>query len=323
MKKIGLIVPHDHTLLSIGAIFDVIETVNRIFVSINREKPFSLTVFQAPEQIQRNGNLFHGYPVKSIRTNHQLDIVFIPALATGEMDETLAKNKFYLPWLRKQFNGGADIASFCTGAFLFGASGLLDGKEATTHVDACCALAASFPKIFIRPGQTVTVDERCYTSGGATAAFHLLILLIQKYCGDEIAIRISKYFAVDLDRFKQSHFSIFRPDYSHHDELVKELQRSIEKEYQTINTIEEIIEKIPSSRRNIVRRFKHATGLPPIEYLQRVRIERAKKLLEQSNLSVGDIVAEVGYTDPKSFRKIFNKIVGVSPLDYREKFKIR
>src|SRR5688572_28704919 len=90
MKKIGLIVPHDHTLLSIGAIFDVIETVNRIFVSINREKPFSLTVFQAPEQIQRNGNLFHGYHVKSIRTNHPLDIVFIPALATGKMDETLA-----------------------------------------------------------------------------------------------------------------------------------------------------------------------------------------------------------------------------------------
>src|SRR5687767_3984287 len=98
MKKIGLIIPHDHTLLSIGAIFDVIETVNRIFVSANREKPFSLTIFQSPEQIQQHGKLFHGYPVKSIRSNQQMDIVFIPSVATRTMDETLAKNKFYLPW---------------------------------------------------------------------------------------------------------------------------------------------------------------------------------------------------------------------------------
>ena len=323
MKKIGLIIPHDHTLLSIGAIFDVIETVNRIFVSANREKPFSLSIFQSPEQIQQHGKLFHGYPVKSIRSNQQMDIVFIPSVATRKMDETLAKNEFYLPWLRKQFKGGAEVASFCTGAFLFGASGLLDGKQATTHVDACCTFASSFPKVFIKPGQTVTADNRCYTSGGATAAFHLLILLVQKYCGDEVAIRISKYFAVDLDRYKQSHFSIFRPDYSHHDVLVKEIQRRIENDYSSINTIEEIIKTVPASRRNIVRRFKHSTGLPPIEYLQQVRMERAKKLLEQTNLSVADIVVEVGYTDPKSFRKIFHKIVGITPLEYRAKFKIR
>ncbi|HET6544960.1 MAG TPA: DJ-1/PfpI family protein, partial [Chryseolinea sp.] len=188
MKKVGLIVPHDHTLLSIGATFDVIETVNRIFVSANRESPFSLSIFQTPEQIQTHGKLFHGYPARSIRSNQQMDIVLIPSVATGKMDETLAKNKSYLPWLRKQFKGGAELASFCTGAFLFGASGLLDGKQATTHVDACCAFASSFPRVFIKPGQTVTADDKCYTSGGATAAFHLLILLVQKYCGDEVAI---------------------------------------------------------------------------------------------------------------------------------------
>jgi transcriptional regulator GlxA family with amidase domain len=323
MKKIGLIIPHDHTLLTIGAIFDVIETVNRICASSNCEKPFNISLFQSPEQIQQHGKLFHGYPVKSIRSNQQMDIVFIPSVATAKMEETLAKNKFFLPWLRRQFKGGAEMASFCTGAFLFGASGLLDGKHATTHVDACCTFASIFPKVFIKPGHTVTADNRCYTSGGATAAFHLLILLVQKYCGDEVAIRITKYFAVDLERYQQSHFSIFRPDYSHHDEVVKEIQRRIENDYSSISTIEEIIKKVPASRRNIVRRFKHSTGLPPIEYLQQVRIERAKKLLEQTNLSVADVVVEVGYTDPKSFRKIFNKIVGVTPLEYRAKFKIR
>lgn len=323
MKKVGLIVPYDYTLLSIGSILDVLEIVNKITAKGNQERTFGVTVFQSPDQIRSNGNSFHGYPVRSIRSNRFVDIVFIPALATGRMEDTLSKNSLFLPWLRKQHASGAEIASFCTGAFLFGATGLLDGKQATTHVDACCTFASAFPKVFIKPGDTITADGSCYTSGSATAAFHLLILLIQKYCGDEVAIRVSKYFAVDLDRYKQSHFSIFRPDYSHHDELVKEIQKCIERDFSAINTIDEILKNVPSSRRNIVRRFKHATGLPPIEYLQQVRMEKSKKLLEQTNKSISEIVAEVGYADPKSFRKTFNKIVGITPLKYREKFKIR
>jgi transcriptional regulator GlxA family with amidase domain len=323
MRSIGMIIPYDHNQLTIGAVFDVIETVNRIYASTGREKPFSITILHTPEQIQHNGRFFHGYPVKSVRSGFRADIVFIPSLAMGKIKETITRNALYIPWLHKQYRAGAEIASFCTGAFLFGASGLLDGKQATTHVDACCTFASFFPAVFIRPGQTATADGRCYTSGGATAAFHVLILLVQKYCGDETAIRISKYFAIDLDSYKQSHFSIFKPDYSHSDDLVKEIQKSIETNYCNIDTIEEVIKNIPASRRNIVRRFKHATGIPPIEYLQQIRMERAKKLLEQSNLNIAEIVADTGYKDPKSFRKIFHKVVGITPLEYRNKFKIR
>jgi transcriptional regulator GlxA family with amidase domain len=323
MKNIGMIIPYDHHQLSIGAIFDVIETVNRLYVNTNRERPFRMTILHTPEQIRNQGTHFHGYPVKSIRSKFQADIVFIPSLAIGKMKETIIRNGLYIPWLQKQYSAGAEIASFCTGAFLFGASGLLDGKQATTHVDACCTFAASFPAVAIKPGQTATADGRCYTSGGATAAFHLLILLVQKYCGDETAIRISKYFAIDLDRYKQSHFSIFKPDYSHNDELVKEIQKNIETNYWHIDTLEVVTRNIPASRRNIVRRFKQATGIPPIKYLQQIRMEKAKKMLEQTSLNIADIVTDTGYKDPKSFRKIFHKLVGITPLEYRSKVKIR
>jgi transcriptional regulator GlxA family with amidase domain len=322
MKNLGLIVPYDYKLLSIAAILDVFETVNKIYIENQLEKPFNITIIQTPEQIERDGCSFHGYLVKSVRSNLKLDIVLIPSFSTDNMTETLQKNQTYIPWLQQQYVEGSEIASFCTGAFLFGASGLLDGKKATTHIDACNKFASTFPSVILKPDHVVTIDGRFYTSGGSTSTFHLLLRLVQKYCGNEIAIRIAKIFAIDMDRYKQSYFGTFIPSHNHKDELVKKLQDKLEKKFHEIETIEEIIKNIPSSRRNIVRRFKQATGIPPIEYLQYIRIESAKKQLEQSNQNINEIIELTGYNDPKSFRKVFHKIVGMTPLEYREKFTV-
>ena len=138
-----------------------------------------------------------------------------------------------------------------------------------------------------------------------------------------MAVRISKIFTIDLNRSQQSYFSTFRPDYSHNDDMVKKIQRAIDNNYINITTIEELTKDLPASRRNIVRRFKQVTGVPPIEYLQHTRIEKAKRQLELTNLNISEIVNETGYTDPKSFRKIFLKLTGMTPLEYRNKLGIR
>ncbi|BBE17764.1 transcriptional regulator, AraC family [Aquipluma nitroreducens] len=229
----------------------------------------------------------------------------------------------YIPWLQSQYQKGAIIASFCTGTFLFGASGLLNGKLATTHVDACSRFSAAFPSVILKPDQVVTVDGRFYTSGGSTSTFHLLLRLVQKYCGNEMVIRIAKIFAIDLDRYSQSYFGTFVPSRNHKDELVKKVQENLETRFHEIGSLEDIMKDIPSSRRNFARRFKLATGIPPIEYLQNVRIESAKKQLEQTNQNINEIIDRTGYSDPKSFRKVFNKLVGMSPMEYREKFNVR
>src|SRR5688572_9656337 len=135
MKKIGLIVPYHYTLFSMGAILDVIGTVNRMLSSFSKSERFDVTVFNLPEQIHDNGNEFHGYPVRSIRSSVTVDIIFVPGLATARIKEVIDENSKYIPWLQKQFEAGAEVASFCTGAFLFAASGLLNGRQATTHVD--------------------------------------------------------------------------------------------------------------------------------------------------------------------------------------------
>lgn len=323
MKNIALLLPYDYKLFSVATILDVFETVNSILIEKKKEAAFKITIIQSQEQITLYGRTFHGYQVKSFQSKLKTDIVLLPAFTTVSLHKTIERNKMYIPWLQKQFKAGAETASFCTGAYLFAASGLLNGKLATTHADACPNFIIDFPLVFVKPGRTITVDGRCYTSGGATSAFHLLVFLVQKYCGNEMAVNISKIFAIDINRSQQSYFSTFRPDYSHSDDMVKKIQQKIETHYRDITTIEEVIKDLPASRRNIVRRFKQSTGVPPIEYLQHIRIEKAKQQLEQTNLNISEIINETGYTDPKSFRKVFVKLVGMTASEYRNKLGVK
>ncbi|MEN2415577.1 GlxA family transcriptional regulator [Flavobacterium mesophilum] len=319
-KRTGLIVPHDYKLLSIAAILEVFETANKL--SKDAEKPFDIMLFQSAEQITQE-KLF-GYNVHAIETsNINLELILIPAFTTDDMGAMIAKNRNFIPWLKKQHQSGAELASFCTGAFLFAASGLLNEKLATTHVDACSAFTKAFPLVKLKPEETLTADGSLYTSGGSTSSFHLLILLVQKYCGNEIAVQIAKIFSIDLNRYKQSYFSTFRPNHLHNDVLVAQLQQKIESQYHTIEKLEEITKDIPTSARNMTRRFKQVTGIPPIEYLQNIRVESSKKYLEQTQLSISEIIEKTGYNDPKAFRKVFYKMVGMKPIEYREKFRVQ
>ncbi len=321
MLHIGLILPKDYRLLSIAAILDVFEAVNRVYVERKEEPFYRISIFGTADKTMAAG--FHGYDMESIHTDIRPDLILIPSFSTPDMQATLQKNSAFIPWLIRQYQGGVEIASFCTGAFLLGASKLLDGKIATTHVDAVRAFANAFPNIMLRVDKTVTEDQKIYTSGGSTSSFHLLLHLVQKHCGKDMAIRISKIFAIDMDRHNQSYFSTFTPSRSHNDELVALVQEKIETNFHLIENLEEIIKDIPSSRRNLLRRFKSVTGIAPIEYLQQVRIEASKKLLEQSNRQMTDVINHTGYNDPKAFRKVFRKIVGMTPSDYREKFQLR
>jgi transcriptional regulator GlxA family with amidase domain len=322
MVNIGLLIQRDYKLLSIAAILDVFETVNRFYTDSNEPAFFNIQLLSLDEDISTNKEAF-GYQKQNLQQAQQINLILIPAFTTTDMPQTLQKNQLFIPWLHQQYKAGAAIATFCTGAFLLGASGLLNGKIATTHVDASNGFASAFPLVNLKADKTVTQDDRLYTSGGATSSFHLLLHLIQERCGKSMAIRAAKVFAIDMDRDKQSYFSTFQPSHSHNDELVASAQQKIESNYHDTATIEELIKDIPSSRRNIVRRFKQTIGITPIAYLQQTRIEAAKKLLEQTAQQMTEIMLNSGYSDPKAFRKMFKKSVGMTPTQYREKFHVR
>lgn len=322
MKKIAILLSKNYKLLSVAAILDVFETVNKNYRFNKLPEPFDIK-FLAVEDFAAQQNEAFGYQLQELSKAEQMDLLLIPAFTTDDMQQTIKENVPCIPNIVKQYQQGAGIATFCTGAFLLGASGLLNGKIATTHVDASNGFANAFPQVKLKVDKTVTQDGRLYTSGGATSSFHLLLHLIQEFCGKEMAIKIAKIFAIDMDRDKQSYFSTFQPSRNHNDDLVAIAQDKIEANFHDAATIEELIKDIPASRRNIVRRFKQITGITPIEYLQQTRVEAAKKLLENTNKQMAEVIYNSGYNDPKAFRKIFKKNVGMTPTQYREKFQVR
>lgn len=321
MIKLGLLLTNQYRLLSVAAILDVFENVNRFYREQDQPEPFMISLFYEPgkKQPQRQ-TFFNGHEQQVLQDAPAQDLLLIPAFMNENIKLAIKENYVVIGWLNKQYHLGAEIASFCTGAFLLGATGLLNGKIATTHVDAAKEFTAAFPEVNLQPEKTVTQDGRLYTSGGATSSFHLMLHLIQIHCGRAVAVKIAKLFAIDMDRENQSYFGTFSVSRNHNDNLVAMAQRNIESAYHNTGTIEEMIKDIPASRRNIVRRFKQVTGITPIEYLQHTRIEAAKKLLEQTAEQMTEVIFKSGYNDPKAFRKVFRKTVGMTPSEYRVKF---
>jgi transcriptional regulator GlxA family with amidase domain len=318
MVQLALLVTNKHRMLSVVAILDVFESVNRFYKSDGQPDFFDIKLYTPGETLLAYGT----HTVHPISEAGEPDLIFIPAFAAEDLASAIGENGILIPWLHKQYGRGAEIASFCTGAFLLAATGLLNGKRATTHMNATIPFSTSFPYVLLTADAVVTDDNGTYTSGGATSSFHLMLYLIRNYCGKEMATRIAKMFAIDMDRENQMYFGTFEPALNHGDGIVNMAQQRIEKEYQDGRTIEELIQDIPASRRNVVRRFKQATGVTPIEYLQKTRIEAAKRLLEQTDQSVLEVMLNSGYNDLKSFRQLFKKSAGLTPKDYRDKFNV-
>ncbi len=317
MVQLGILLTQQHRLLSVAAMLDVFDTVNRFYEEQGQRSFFRIVLVSTGSG---QPAAYPGYNSCSLTDVPQLDIIFIPAFATDDVTSAVGENGACLSWLQEQHRRGAEIASFCTGAFLLAATGLLDKKPATTHIQAAPAFARTYPMVKLKAGEITTFYQGIYTGGGATNSFHLMLRVLEKYCGAEIAVRAAKYFAIDMNREQQTYFSTFQPVQHHKDELVKMMQRSIENNFNKVDTIEQLLTEIPASRRNLVRRFKAATGCTPIEYLQKTRIEAAKRLLEQTDQSVLEVTLQAGYNDLKAFRQLFRKNTGMTPTAYREKF---
>lgn len=314
--KTGIVLTREHRLLSVAAIADVLETANSFYSEAGKIVPFDLHLLTLPG----DKVLYDGYSVIDITKAEGFELLLVPAFKNDCLPNAMDFNTPWMGWLAAQHIKGAAIASFCTGAFVLAAAGLLNGRAATTHINAGDVFARLFPKVELRPEAVVTVQDNIYTSGGATNTFHLLMVLLEVYCSKEIAIRAAKTFSIDLDRNRQTYFGSFTPQEDHGDDLVKKAQIEIKKNFSRANTVEEIINVVPASRRNLVRRFKQVTGITPIEYLQKTRIEAAKQMLEQSRFTITEVMLESGYNDPKTFRTLFKRTVGMTPTMYRDKF---
>ena len=222
--------------------------------------------------------------------------------------------------LKTLLNLGAEVASLCIAAFLLAATGLMNGRKCATHWIAANDFRKMFPAVELVDDRIMTEEDGLYSSGGAYSFLNLLAYLIEKHAGREIAVRIAKTFMIDIDRESQSPFIIFNGQKAHEDESIKKAQEYIERNYQDKITVDQLAGMLALGRRNLERRFKKATANTVVEYIQRVKIEAAKKQLESGRKNVNEVMYDTGYSDEKAFRTVFRKITGLSPLAYKNKY---
>ena len=247
----------------------------------------------------------------------KFDLVIIPAIQFDRIQEALANQSKITNWLQRQYADGAELASICLGAFILAATGLLDNKFATTHWMGAAAFRKMFPKTDLLDDKIITDHQRIYTCGGAYSFTTLIIYLIDKYFGHEVAVIVSKVFLIHLHDFKQTPFHILNLQKNHNNDSIQRVQRHIETNFTDKLNIEDLAQLANMTARTFIRKFKKSTGSTPYEYLQRIKMERAKKLLETKDIGIEQVSYEVGYSDFASFRKVFKKNVGLNPSEYK------
>jgi transcriptional regulator GlxA family with amidase domain len=256
----------------------------------------------------------------AIEDVQQTDLLLIPTIG-GSLLNVIAQNRALLPHIKKHFDLGADIASNCSGAFFLAEAGLLNGKEATTHWGYAELFKKRYPEVKLCAEKLITSQQNIYCSGGGMAWFDLTLLLIERYCGHDVATTTAKAHVIDLSRGEQAAYASIRTKKYHQDPEVLFVQEWLEANYVKSIQISQLAPLVNLTSRTLNRRFKQATEQNLLEYLQILRIEAAKKFLEKSNDNVQRIVTNVGYDDLSSFTRLFKKHTGLSPSQYAKKFK--
>ena len=257
-------------------------------------------------------------PHRAVSDVDRTDLIIIPSIT--DIEKTIKYGPELLKWLLTHYEKGAHIASVCTGAFFLAETGLLDGKTATTHWGFVDLFRKRYPRVNVRPERLITDEGDLYCAGALGAGIDLSVYLVEKYCGHEVAIQCSKALIHDMGRSSQAPYSVFQFQKKHSDETIKTSQQWIEKNYSRHIDIELVSKIHGMSRRTFERRFKKATGDTPLSYLQRTRVEAAKRLLEESRETFDEICYLVGYEDTSHFREVFKKHTGLLPSEYQKKF---
>lgn len=323
MKHVSIIVPRGVSVIdTVIAPYNLFHMANSYHKRLNNleEGLFKIDLVGLDRNPVRYNGLFEVTPTASLEEITETDLIIVAAI-DGNLAKGTELNKDYIPWIRHQRIGNnAEIASLCKGAILLAETGLLNGKSCATHWTAHDYFKQRFPQVNLVPDKIISEENGIYSSGGAYSFLNFMLYLIEKYFGRETAIWCSKISEVEYDRMAQSHFIIFSGQKEHGDEPIKKAQEYIEEHYRDKIVIDEVAGRFGISGRNFLRRFKKATANSPLEYIQRVKIEAAKKQLESTTSNIGEVMFDVGYNDEKSFRNTFRKYTGLTPLEYRGKY---
>lgn len=248
------------------------------------------------------------------------DIVYVPVIF-GEISTILDEGQT-IDWLAEQGAKGACLCSACAGAFLIAQTGLLAGKRATTHWNLAGEFARRFPDVILKREKMLVDEGDIVTAGGVTAYLDLALHLVGRFGSPQLAASLSRLLLIDPARYLQSPYRQYSYTKGHGDERVVEVQKWLEEDCTRPVSLKDLADRARLGERTLMRRFKKATGDTPLKYLQQLRIDKARMLLESTSETIESITMAIGYEDVSSFRKLFTRLTGLSPAEYRRRFTI-
>lgn len=263
------------------------------------------------------------FPADDALTGCGADDVVLVAPVVGDLPQRLADGAPVVTWLAEHGPRCRVLASVCTGVFFVAEAGLLRGRRTTTNLNYAPFFRGRYPDVTLVPGARVIDEGQIITAGATTAFVDLALHLITRFAGHEVAVLCAKTLGTDRNRTTQKPYALFPEHKAHGDATIRELQEWVDARFAAQITVEDMARSAALGTRTLNRRFRDATGLTPLEYLQRVRLEAAKRLLETSDAGVGQITSRIGYADIRSFTRLFRRHTGITPLEHRRRFGTR
>lgn len=321
MKKVTILAPYNTMATTIFGPMDILNQAGRLWNHVKNipQTPFfNVTIASADGKPIRSVNNILIQPHCSIQEIDRTDLIIISS--STYIEKILELNPEIIPWLQHHFDRGTHIASICTGVFLLAETGLLDGKSATLHWGFTELFRKRYPRVKLDQDQMYLDHGRLYCSAGVNAGMDLTLYIVEKFCGRQAAIESAKTMVLDLGRKKQTPYNCSLSTKNHGDPLIVKAQEWIEQHQTKAIDYEWLAREFRMSRRSLERRFKQAVGTTPLGYLQKLRVEHAKHLLEDGTWTFNEITYQVGYEDISFFRKIFIRLTGLRPKEYQHRF---
>jgi transcriptional regulator GlxA family with amidase domain len=327
-RHVSLVALPDAVVSTISGIFDVMNA----FALLEMPTPQAGTC--PPFQIEIVGEaagpltLASGIPINVQRAVSEIettDIVIVPSVLLRSERWEKGRYPCLVEWLQAMHRRGALLCSACSGIFLLAETGLFDGQAATVHFGYARALAAAFPTVRLHPERVLMISglrEELVSSGASMTWHDLVLYLIARYAGATAAQQVARSFALQWHQDGLTPYMVFEGKRDHGDSEIQRAQQWLDSHFAVANPVEELIRHSRLAERTFKRRFTHATGLSPIAYAQRLRIEDAKRRLERTNAPIDEISWQVGYEDPAFFRRLFKRTTGLAPGAYRKRFSI-
>ena len=269
----------------------------------------------------------NGIPVKpelEISDQPAAEIVILPELWLAPDEDLKGRYPELMEWIRQCYRDGASIYSACSGAIMLAETGLLDGCKATSHWGYQNLFRVSYPKVNFEPGPNLCFADtsgRIVTAGGTSSWHDLAIHIISRHCSTGEALRIAKVYLLKWHSEGQLPFEALVRHVPHADAMVRKCENWLGEHFQEAEPVARVVDHAGAPERTLKRRFKAAMGTTLMDYVQNLRIEEAKRLLETGTTPFDDIAAEVGYENPGFFRRLFKRRTGLTPSDYRKMFR--